>query len=103
MPKLAAVSRTVQPERPPAQAAVEITAAGGPDVLEVRRHAVPRPGAGEILIAVEAAGVNRHDCNQRRRGRSADHSDIPGLEVAGNVAAIGPGVRDGPSATGSRR
>lgn len=74
------------------QSAAEITRAGGPEVLELRSHPVPVPGPGELLIAVEAAGVNRHDCNQRRRGRSADHSDIPGLEVAGRVAAIGSEV-----------
>jgi NADPH:quinone reductase len=75
------------------QTAVEITRAGEPEVLELRHHPVPVPGHGEILISVEAAGVNRHDCNQRRRGPSTNHSDIPGLEVAGRVAATGAGVR----------
>ena len=74
------------------QTAVEITRAVGPEVLELRSHPVPVPAHGELLISVEAAGVNRHDCNQRRRGRSRDHSDIPGLEVAGRVVAIGAGV-----------
>jgi putative PIG3 family NAD(P)H quinone oxidoreductase len=90
--ELVAVSGILQPLLPATQAVVAITAAGGPEVLEVCRHPVSMPRAGEILIAVEAAGVNRHDCNQRRRGRSADHSDIPGLEVAGTVAALGDGV-----------
>lgn len=71
---------------------VEIAGAGGPEVLQVRNRPTPVPGPGELIVAVEAAGVNRHDCNQRRRGRSAVHSDIPGLEVAGRVAAIGSAV-----------
>lgn len=74
--------------------AVEITRAGGPEVLELRARPVPVPGPGEVLVAVEAAGVNRHDVNQRRRGPSAAHSDIPGLEVAGRVIAVGPGVTE---------
>ena len=43
--------------------AVFITAPGGPDVLAMRRTAVPMPGDDEVLIRVRAAGVNRHDCN----------------------------------------
>lgn len=72
--------------------AVFITRAGGPEVLVSRRVPLPQPRAGEVLIAVQAAGVNRHDCNQRRRGPTAAHSDIPGLEVAGTVVALGEGV-----------
>jgi NADPH:quinone reductase-like Zn-dependent oxidoreductase len=56
------------------------------------------PGDDEVLIRVRAAGVNRHDCNQRRRGPTPAHSDIPGLEVAGTIAAAGravPGARVG--------
>lgn len=73
---------------------VEIARSGGPEVLEVCARPIPVPGLGEILVAVEAAGVNRHDVNQRRRGPSAAHSDVPGLEVAGRVVAVGPGVTE---------
>jgi putative PIG3 family NAD(P)H quinone oxidoreductase len=73
-------------------AVVEIARAGGPDVLELRVRPVAEPGPGEVLVAVAAAGVNRHDVNQRRRGPSSGHSDVPGLEVAGHVVAVGPGV-----------
>jgi NADPH:quinone reductase len=72
--------------------AVFITGAGGPEVLQVRRVPVPVPGDDEVLVQVRAAGVNRHDCNQRRRGPSPAHSDIPGLEVAGVVVAAGRAV-----------
>lgn len=74
------------------QLAIHIARAGGPEVLEARTVPVPRPGDDEVLIEVRAAGVNRHDCNQRRRGPSAAHSDIPGLEVAGVIVAAGKGA-----------
>ena len=77
---------------PPLQAVIRITAPGGPDVLTEFRSPTPHPKHGELLIAVQAAGVNRHDCNQRRRGPSHLHSDVPGLEVAGRVVAVGHGV-----------
>lgn len=72
---------------------IMITAAGGPQVLQLRQAERPEPADNELLIAVVAAGINRHDCNQRRRGPSPDHSDVPGLEVAGVVAAVGARVR----------
>jgi NADPH2:quinone reductase len=54
---------------------------------------VPEPRAGEVLIKVAFAGINRHDCGQRNRGFGPPGAtDIPGLEVAGEVAATGPGV-----------
>ena len=73
---------------------VEITSSGGPDVLRIGTRPDPLPGAGEVLIAVQAAGVNRPDVMQRegRYPPPKGASDIPGLEVAGRVAAIGPGV-----------
>ncbi|MEM9707806.1 MAG: NAD(P)H-quinone oxidoreductase [Pseudomonadota bacterium] len=77
-------------------AAVEITAPGGPDVLKLTERPVPRPGPGEVVIAVAAAGVNRPDALQRA-GRYApppDASDLPGLEAAGHVATVGAGVAD---------
>lgn len=79
---------------PETMAVVEIREPGGPDVLVPARRPVPRPGHGEILIAVAAAGVNRPDVMQRQ-GRyppPPGASDLPGLEVAGRVALTGPGV-----------
>lgn len=78
--------------RPARHAAVFIARAGGPEVLELRHVPPPQPRGGEVLIAVQAAGVNRHDCNQRRRGPTPVHSDIPGLEVAGTVVGLGDGA-----------
>jgi NADPH2:quinone reductase len=74
---------------------IEISRFGGPEVLVEVERSDPRPGAGEILIAVAAAGVNRPDVFQRRGQYPPPPgaSDIPGLEVAGTVAAIGPEVR----------
>lgn len=71
--------------------AIEITRPGGPEVLRPVRLPVPRPGAGEILIKVAAAGVNRPDLLQRqgRYPAPAGASPIPGLEVAGTVVALG--------------
>ncbi len=73
---------------------VEISRAGGPEVLVWTHRPVPRPGLGEVLIRVEAAGVNRPDCFQRAGFYPAppDASDLPGLEVAGEVVAVGEGV-----------
>jgi len=73
---------------------VEIAAPGGPEVLRLAERPTPVPAPGEILIATAAAGVNHADLLQRR-GRyppPPGASDIPGLEVAGTVAAIGAGV-----------
>jgi len=73
--------------------AILIARAGGPEVLQPTTRAVPQPGAGQALIKVAFAGVNRHDCGQRNRGFGPPGAtDIPGLEVAGEVVAIGPGV-----------
>jgi len=73
---------------------VEISAPGGPEALRLVERPDPTPGRGEILIAVAAAGVNRPDVLQRRGHYPPPPgaSDIPGLEVAGTVAAIGSGV-----------
>lgn len=73
---------------------VEISEPGGPDVLKVASRPVPQPGYGEVLIKLSFAGVNRPDALQRA-GRYAPPptaSDLPGLEGAGTIAAIGPGV-----------
>jgi putative PIG3 family NAD(P)H quinone oxidoreductase len=55
---------------------------------------VPQPEAGQVLVKVAYAGINRHDCGQRNRGHGPPGAtDIPGLEVAGEVVATGPGVQ----------
>ena len=73
---------------------IEITEAGGPEVLRPTRRPVPAPGEGEILIRVAYAGVNRPDVLQRMGAYAPPPgaSDLPGLECAGHVAAVGPGV-----------
>jgi putative PIG3 family NAD(P)H quinone oxidoreductase len=79
---------------PETMTAVEISAPGGPDVLKPKTVAVPKPGSGQILIKVAAAGVNRPDVAQRMGvyPPPPGHSPLPGLEVAGEVAAVGAGV-----------
>jgi len=84
--------------------AVEIAGYGGPEVLKPTRRPKPKPEAGEVLIEVAAAGVNRPDVLQRQGGYKPPPgaSDIPGLEIAGRVVALGDGVagwRVGDSAT----
>ncbi|MEZ1314498.1 NAD(P)H-quinone oxidoreductase [Pseudomonas fluorescens] len=73
---------------------IEITEPGGPDVLQPRQVPVPAPGEGEVLIRVHAAGVNRPDALQRagKYPMKPGMNPIPGLEVAGEVVAIGKGV-----------
>lgn len=82
-------------ELPAEMTAVEITAPGGPEVLKPTRRPVPAPRPGEILIRVEAAGVNRPDALQRAGAYPPPPgaSDIPGLEVAGTVVAAGAEAR----------
>ena len=87
--KADALSETRVPQR---HEAVLITAAGGPEVLQLATVPVPVPGPAEVLIKVAAAGVNRHDCNQRRAGPDHDPNPVPGLEVAGEIVALGRGV-----------
>jgi len=74
--------------------AVEIAEPGGPEVLRPVERPRPEPGRGEVLVRVAAAGVNRPDVLQRRGQYPPPPgaSDLPGLEVAGEVAALGPGV-----------
>lgn len=73
---------------------VELDGFGGPQVLKPGRRPVPQPGAGEILVAVAAAGVNRPDVLQRLGAYPPPPGapDWPGLEVAGTVAALGEGA-----------
>ncbi|MEX2650185.1 MAG: NAD(P)H-quinone oxidoreductase [Alphaproteobacteria bacterium] len=79
---------------PPTMTVVEIASPGGPEVLRPAERPVPEPGVGELLVAVAAAGVNRPDVLQRQGGYAPPPgaSDIPGLEVAGRVVALGPGA-----------
>ncbi len=79
---------------PAKMTAVAISEPGGPLVLKPERRDVPRPGPGEILIRVHAAGVNRPDLLQRKGvyPPPPGASDLPGLEVAGEVAALGEGA-----------
>jgi NADPH2:quinone reductase len=74
--------------------AVEISAPGGPEVLRIVERPAPRPRDGEVLIQVEAAGVNRPDILQRLGGYPPPPgaSDIPGLEVAGTIVAAAADV-----------
>lgn len=79
---------------PETMACVAIEKPGGPEVLKPASCPVPKPGAGEVLVKVAAAGVNRPDVLQRR-GMYAPPpgtSELPGLEIAGTVAAVGTGV-----------
>jgi NADPH2:quinone reductase len=83
-------------EKLPAQmTVVAISKPGGPEVLIPETRPVPQPGPDEILIKVEAAGVNRPDVSQRSGSYPPPPgaSDLPGLEVAGEVVAVGPGAR----------
>jgi NADPH2:quinone reductase len=67
---------------------------GGPEVIRVGEAQMPRPGRGQALIEVAAAGVNRPDCMQRAGlyPPPSGESDIPGLEIAGRVIELGAGV-----------
>lgn len=79
---------------PTTMAAIEITQPGGPRVLKSGKRGVPEPKPGELLVQVRAAGVNRPDVLQRQGHYPPPPgaSDIPGLEIAGDVIALGHGV-----------
>lgn len=82
-------------EKLPAQMTViGISKPGGPEVLLPETRPVPTPGAGELLVKVAAAGVNRPDVAQRSGSYPPPPgaSDLPGLEIAGEVVAVGPGA-----------
>jgi len=74
---------------------IEISKPGEPEVLVPAERPVPHPGDGEVLIRVAAAGVNRPDVLQRKGmyPPPPGASDLPGLEVAGTIAAVGPHVQ----------
>lgn len=77
---------------PATMKAIEITQPGGPDVLQLTTRSVPTPAPGEVLIKVHAAGINRPDVLQRKGGYPPPKgaSDLPGLEIAGEVVAGDP-------------
>ena len=81
---------------PATMTAIEIREPGGPEVLVPAERPVPQPGDGEVLIKVAAAGVNRPDVLQRQGSYPPPPgaSDLPGLEVAGEVVALGTGVSE---------
>ncbi|MBI2799572.1 MAG: NAD(P)H-quinone oxidoreductase [Gammaproteobacteria bacterium] len=74
--------------------AIEIKEPGGPEVLRLTEVDTPQPREGEVVIKVAAAGVNRPDCLQRAGHYAVppDASPLPGLEIAGEVVALGAGV-----------
>jgi NADPH2:quinone reductase len=80
---------------PTKMTAIGIKGAGGPDMLAPEQRPVPTPGSGEILVKVAAAGVNRPDVMQRMGlyPPPPGAPDIPGLEVAGEVVALGTNVK----------
>ena len=80
---------------PSRMTAIAIRAPGEPDVLVPEERPVPSPGAGEVLVKIAAAGVNRPDVMQRQGKYPPPPGapDIPGLEIAGEVVALGEGVK----------
>jgi NADPH:quinone reductase len=76
--------------------AIEISRFGGPEVLVPVERPRPVPQAGQVLIKMAAAGVNRPDAMQRRGGYAPPPgaSDIPGLELAGTIVGVGPGAEN---------
>ena len=81
---------------PDTMTAVEIREPGPPDVLVPTQRPVPQPGEGEVLIEIAVAGVNRPDVLQRQGNYAPPPgvTDIPGLEVAGHIVVVGPGVSE---------
>lgn len=79
---------------PQTMTAIGFDAPGGPDVLKPQQRPVPQPGPGQLLVHVAVAGVNRPDVLQRMGGYAPPPgaSDIPGLEIAGRIVALGEGV-----------
>ena len=79
---------------PATQTVIEIKQPGGPEVLVPATRPVPEPKAGEVLIRIAAAGVNRADCLQRmgRYPMPPGAPDIPGLECSGTIVKLGEGV-----------
>src|SRR5580704_17227023 len=77
--------------------AIVITKPGGPEVLELREVPTPEPSRGEVRVRIRATAVNRADLLQRMGAYPAppgSPKDIPGLELAGEVDAVGEGVTE---------
>ena len=85
----------MQAQLPADMIAIAIREPGGPEVLEPVRLPLPVPGAGQVLIRVAAAGVNRPDVVQRMGlyPPPPGASPLPGLEVAGEIVALGESIR----------
>lgn len=83
------------PSLPTLMTEIAITQPGGPEVLQARQVPLPEPGPGQLLVKVEAAGVNRPDVLQRRGlyPMPPGVTPTPGLEIAGEVVALGDGVQ----------
>ena len=79
---------------PKSMTCIAIREPGGPDMLVPREQSMPVPGDGEILVKVAAAGVNRPDVMQRQGHYPPPKgaTEIPGLEIAGEIVQVGPGV-----------
>ncbi|WID98082.1 NAD(P)H-quinone oxidoreductase [Bosea vestrisii] len=79
---------------PALMTAIGFDTPGGPEVLKAQQRPVPQPGPGQVLVHVAVAGVNRPDVLQRMGGYAPPPgaSDIPGLEIAGRIVALGEGV-----------
>lgn len=82
------------PSIPTTMRQVRFNGAGGPEVIGIETAPVPKPGPGQVLIEVVAAGVNRPDCQQRagKYPPPPGATEVPGLEVGGRIAALGEGV-----------
>ncbi len=82
-------------ELPTSMTVIGIKEPGGPEVLVPEQRPVPVPREGEILVKVAAAGVNRPDVQQRKGlyPPPPGAPDVPGLEIAGEIAALGPGIK----------
>jgi NADPH2:quinone reductase len=85
---------TFLPALPSLMRQVVFDGAGGPDVIRIAEAPVPRPSSGKVLVEVVAAGINRADLMQRagHYPPPPGESEVPGMEIAGHVAALGEGV-----------
>lgn len=83
------------PTLPARMTVIAIKSPGGPEMLQPEERSIPSLGAGEVLVKVAAAGVNRPDVRQREGNYPPPKgaTDIPGLEIAGEVAALAPDVK----------
>ncbi|MBE7248056.1 MAG: alcohol dehydrogenase catalytic domain-containing protein, partial [Actinomycetospora chiangmaiensis] len=84
------------PSIPATMRQIRFNGAGGPEVIGIETAPVPRPGPNQVLVEVVAAGVNRPDCQQRagKYPPPPGATEVPGLEIAGRVVAMGEGVTD---------